>query len=204
MNSMSALFLTVFLLSVLVERFDALRLFARPRQLRIAPLQAGKHHAAYGRFLDAVPRPKDKKMDDLYDRLGLKEMAKSDDLVTGAELRSQRTRDLKLAVKENPVVENPNPEPQRNWSDEEINQVIECLNLSYCGKTREELTDEQRVGVVNWSEFDKHAVAHIDDYESPKTKKRVTSWIQYHIKKSDIKFDYDKWVWAPRKNNKKR
>jgi hypothetical protein len=199
-NSILILLLQV---AAIVRGYDALRVVCGTWS-RITQLHAGKHHAAYGRFLDAAPRPKDKKMEALYDRLGLKEVAKVDDVVTGAELRSQRTRDLKLAVLENPIIPVPSQEPERNWSDDEINRAIECLNLSYGGKTREELSDEQRVGVVDWSEFDKHAATLIADYDSPKIKKRVTSWIKYHIKKTDINFNFDKWVWSPRKSTKGR
>ena len=61
---------------------------------------------------------------------------------------------------------------------------------------REELTDEERVGVVNWDEFSKIAMTDITGYaEDLKFQRKLISWIQYHIRKGDILFKETKWVW---------
>ena len=166
-------------------------------------LFAGKHHARYGNFLDAVPRPKDPKMEEVYTRLGIKEST-SDDKQTGDELRKNRTRNLKVAQFEFPVILDPPIVMQRKWSDEEVSTAMECLNLSYGKKSREELTDSERVGVINWSEFDKHAANLINNYETPLTQKKVVTWIKFHIKKRDVRFVVDTWMWSPDRPGRKR
>ena len=166
-------------------------------------LFAGKHHARYGNFLDAVPRPKDPKMEEVYTRLGIKEST-SDDKQTGDELRKNRTRNLKVAQFEFPVILDPPIVMQRKWSDEEVATAMECLNLSYGKKSREELTDSERVGVINWSEFDKHAATLINGYEIPLTQKKVVTWIKFHIKKRDVRFVVDTWMWSPDRPGRKK
>jgi hypothetical protein len=166
-------------------------------------LFAGKHHARYGNFLDAVPRPKDPKMEEVYARLGIKEST-SDDKQTGDELRKNRTRNLKVAQFEFPVVLDPPIVMQRKWSDEEVDTAMECLNLSYGKKSRDELTDSERVGVINWAEFDKHAATLIKGYELPLTQKKVVTWIKFHIKKRDVRFVVDTWMWSPDRPGRKR
>ena len=173
------------------------------QQLRDSKLYAGKHHARYGNFLDAVPRPKDPKMEEVYERLGIKEST-SDSKQTGDELRKNRTRNLKVAQFEFPVILDPPIVMQRNWSEEEISTAIECLNLSYGKKAREELTDSERIGVINWSEFNKHALTLISGYESPLIQKKVSMWVKYHIKKRDVRFVVDTWMWSPDRPGRKR
>ena len=170
---------------------------------RSTKLNAGKHHARYGNFLDAVPRPKDPKMEEVYARLGIKE-ATADSKQTGDELRKSRTRNLKIAQFEFPVVLDPPIIMQRKWSEEEINIALECLNLSYGKKSREELSESERVGVINWAEFDKHAIVLIKDYDTPLTQKKVSMWIKFHIKKRDVRFVVDTWMWSPDRPGRKR
>jgi hypothetical protein len=176
---------------------------AKTQQLRNSKLFAGKHHARYGNFLDAVPRPKDPKMEEVYERLGIKEST-SDSKQTGDELRKNRTRNLKVAQFEFPVILDPPIVMQRNWSEEEISTAIECLNLSYGKKAREDLTDSERIGVINWSEFNKHALTLISGYESPLIQKKVSMWVKYHIKKRDVRFVVDTWMWSPDRPGRKR
>ena len=166
-------------------------------------LFAGKHHARYGNFLDAVPRPKDPKMEEVYERLGIKEST-SDAMQTGDELRKNRTRNLKVAQFEFPVVLEPVIQGVRKWSEDEVNTAMECLNLSYGKKTREELTDSERIGLIDWNEFDKHAMSLIKDYETPLARKKTVTWIKFHIKKRDVRFVTDTWMWAPDRPGRKR
>ena len=169
---------------------------------RSTQLFARKHHARWGNFIDAIPRPANTKMDALYTRLSLKEKSGVASVQTGDDLRKTRTRDLKEAVLERPVEAElemyPKFIPQRKWNTEEINVAIECLNLSYGKKTREELDQSQRLGVIDWEAFDVHGSVHIPDYESIQKRKKVYNWIKYHIKKRDIAFEFDTWKWAPR------
>ena len=165
-------------------------------------LFARKHHARWGNFIDAIPRPANTKMDALYTRLSLKEKSGVAGVRTGDDLRKTRTRDLKEAVLENPVEAElemyPKFIPQRKWNIEEINVAIECLNLSYGKKNREELDQSQRLGVIDWAAFDVHGSVLITDYESIQKRKKVYNWIKYHIKKRDIAFEFDTWKWEPR------
>ena len=172
-------------------------------------LHARKHHARFGNFIDAVPRPKDPKMLELIDKLDLKKTEREQPATsTGADLRKTRTRDLKAAVLERPVeLEKqmyPKLIPQRKWSAEEISDAIECLNLSYGKKAREDLTESERVGVVDWDKFDVHASVVVAGWESVQTRKKVYNWIKYHIKKREVLFEHDAWVWRPKPLKEKR
>jgi hypothetical protein len=166
-------------------------------------LYAGKHHARFGNFLELVPRPKRPEMEELYSKLDIKE-GTAEEMMTGDDLRKSRTRNLKQAVFEFPVVLPPPIVISGKWSEEEISVAMECLNLSYGKKKREELTDSERVGVIDWNEFDKHAINLIANYEIPLTKKKVTTWIQFHIKKRDVRFVTDTWMWSPDRPGRKR
>jgi hypothetical protein len=66
-------------------------------------------------------------------------------------------------------------------------------------RSREELSDEQRVGVIDWSIFDMHAEELSADYalEESRVRTKVMSWINYHRRKKDIRFEYDVWVFDP-------
>jgi hypothetical protein len=160
-------------------------------------LFGGSHRGRYGNFLDILPRPKDPKKEELLERLGVKDIEKRAPSATGQEKRKDRERDLKIAKAETPVIEYPVPLKKRNWSDEEIDTVIDCLNLSYGNKKREELSDKERIGLIDWSEFDMHAEERISDYSTPQVRNKVVSWIKYHIKKKEIRFDYDEWIFSP-------
>ena len=186
-----------------VQGYKSFGINVRKPLLHSTELFAGKHHARYGNFLDAVPRPKDPKMEEVYSRLGIKEST-SDSMQTGDELRKNRTRNLKVAQFEFPVILDPPIVMQRNWSEEEISTAMECLNLSYGKKSREELTDSERIGLINWSEFDKHAETLIKDYNIPLTKKKVVTWIKFHIKKRDVRLVVETWMWSPDRPGRKR
>ena len=146
-----------------------------------------------------MPTGKASKIKRLVENIDLQEAVK-----TGAELRSSHIRNLKEAQKAIPVVEYRSPPGQtRNWSDEEINQAIICLNLNYGNKPREELSDEERVGLINWEVFDTHAATVIPNYTDERTRKKVISWILYHRKKMDIRYVNSQWVFDPKGSPKR-
>jgi hypothetical protein len=162
-----------------------------------------KHTARYGNFADSMPRQKNRKMEDLASRLNL---PSGDSVKTGDDLRRSRLRNLKEAQKAIPIIEYTSPPgATRNWSDEEINNAIKCLNLTYGNKPRSELSDDERIGIVNWDEFDKHAETVIVDYTTERVRKNVISWILYHRKKMDIRYvpTSSQWIFDP-KNSPKR
>lgn len=170
-------------------------------------LFARKHLAVtYGGFLDSMPRKKPKKMVEVAERLGLDEEVQNSGAITGDEQRKERNRNLKT-VKETqgPLPDLHPPTQKRKWSDDEIRTAIECLNRSYSMRSREELTEEQRIGVIDWSLFDMHAEELIPDYllEGTKTRTRVMSWINYHRRKLDIRFEHDRWIFDPEGSSKR-
>jgi len=126
-------------------------------------------------------------------------------LEAGDDMRRKRNRDLK-EVKENqgPVPNLQAPEKERNWSEEEIAAAIECLNRSYDKRSREELSDEQRIGVIDWSLFELHAEELIEGFTTTqKVRTKVIGWINFHRKKKDIRFEHDTWVWDPLGSDKR-
>ena len=180
-------------------------------------LGARKHLAVtYGNFLESIPRKKPKKLVELADRLGIDESVQAEGAATGDEQRRARTRDLKKVAETQPPLPNLHPPTaRRKWTDEEVAVAIECLNRSYGGRSREELSEEQRVGVIDWSLFDLHAEELIADYTlqggqgaegaegAGKVRSKVMSWINYHRRKRDIRFEHDTWVWDPEGSDKR-
>ena len=172
-------------------------------------LGARKHLAVtYGNFLDALPRKKTKKITDLAEKLGIDERVQNAAPATGDEQRRERERNLKVVAKtQDPTPNLQAPPKRRKWSDEEVSVAIECLNRSYSRRSREELSEEQRVGVIDWSVFDLHAEELIADYASDeggiKVRSKVMSWINYHRRKKDIRFEHDTWVWDPEGSDKR-
>jgi len=165
-------------------------------------LSARKHLAVtYGGFLDSFARPRPKKVVEIEERLGLDKMEKVT-TETGKAQRSQRTRDLKKVVETQGPAPDLHPiKPKRKWADEDIHTVIEVLNKSYDYKAREDLSDEERLGVIDWSAFDLHAEELIPNYNDAesKTRSKVKSWLAYHRRKGDILFDQDTWIFSPRR-----
>ena len=195
--------------AVLLSLFPSLILSYRPASTPsvsiLSPLYGSKHHARYGNFADSLPRTKSNKMKELETQLNIPKV--EGDVTTGADLRRSRLRNLKEAQKAIPVIDYGSPEAKvRKWSDEEIERVIECLNLSYGKKKKSELSDEERVGVINWENFDLHASSLIPDYTAlPRTRKNIISWILYHRKKMDIRYVEAKggWVFDPKGSPKR-
>jgi hypothetical protein len=135
------------------------------------------------------------------------------EFTTGDSKRSGRERDLKVQFASEPKVERRIDESTlRKWSPEMVDAVMTCLNMVYSGK--EELTDAERVGALDWGEFDAKAdAAGIFDFISTEVTDDSTSsssssgsegdlkmsgrarvirdiekWVRYHQKKGDIKF----------------
>ena len=92
----------------------------------------------------------------------------------------------------------------RKYDDEVIANIIKCLNLSYGNKPREELSNEQRLGIVDWSEFDIYAEDTLNNYDDMKGREKIISWIKFHIRKRDIRFHYDAWIWDPKPDGRRR
>lgn len=166
-------------------------------------LFGSKHHGRYGNFADALPRQQSKKVETLASQLNLP--SKSTDESTGAQLRSNRIRNLKIAQKSIPIIEYTSPPgATRNWSDDEINNCINILNLTYENKSREDLTDNERIGLIDWDKFDTFAMTMIPDYATnERVKTKVISWILYHRKKMDIRLKVDTWVFDPKGSPKR-
>jgi len=145
-----------------------------------------------GDFLDP-PRPANKKMEDLAKRLGVD---KKEVFTTGREMRSGRERNLKVVFNTQPDAE-PNLYgiKTRKWSQEQIDAVIESLNASYEWKPREKLSDEQRVGLIDWDAFAVQANNIISNYsEDEKIQKKIKQWIVFHREKKEIRFEHDTWI----------
>lgn len=161
-----------------------------------------KHYGRFGQFPDVFDsqRPVDsyKKLvgeidvgDFLDDSAGFK---------SGSQKRKERERDLNVA-KANSITEiYAAPGKQRKWNQQEINEVISCLNLSYGIRCRDDLTASQRVGLIDWGKFDEEASKIISGYEDPviNVKKKVVSWIKFHREKREIEFIGTEWKWIPR------
>jgi hypothetical protein len=164
-------------------------------------LFVSKHYARYGQFLDTVKRRKDDREKLLNNVLSDDELKKYQrEATTGDELKKAKERNLKIAQKQIPTFDYGSSMKTRKWSQDQINDVIECLNRSYNGKERSELTDEERVGVIDWFEFDKHADEVIESYaDDEKLRKKVKSWVEYHREKKEIRFENDTWLWKARK-----
>lgn len=169
-------------------------------------LFARQHKAVtYGGFLDGLARKRPKEMVDVGERLGISQDTQIG-VATGDDKRKERNRNLKQVTEtQGPLPDLHPPQQKRKWSDLQISQAIEALNRSYGRVAREELTDEQRIGVIDWSKFDAHAGDLIPDYTAPglRTRTKVVSWVAYHRRKKDIRFEHDKWIWDPEGSDKR-
>ena len=83
----------------------------------------------------------------------------ADGLETGDALRSGRERDLKAQFASEPkLVRRIDPTTIRKWPIELIEAVMVCLNMVYAAKGAD-LADAERVGILDWAEFDAMADA---------------------------------------------
>jgi len=159
-------------------------------------LYGSRHLGRYGSFVDTFQRPKDKKMADMYQSLNL---APSTDK-NGAELKKSRTRNLVKYKQENPYdVIRTQLKPFR-FDQSTIDGVLKTLNMILGGRDRSQLSDAERVGVINWYSFDEIANKEIENFETDgKMRDKLISWVKYHIRKGDIVFDLEKslWKWDP-------
>ena len=166
-------------------------------------LLASKHRASYGSFIDRLDSKKIKKIDNFQKTLdidveNLKEVESK--FQSGDDLRKSRNRDLnevkrdqKEVVRFSPLV------PKSKRSKEDIDLILKCLNTSYgYPTTLEELTDDERVGLINWEEFDKAALQLIENYSDKQVQTKIKNWIIFHRRKNDIRFEIHEWIWKPR------
>lgn len=178
----------------------------RPAPRGPTRLFARQHKAVtYGGFLDGLARKRPKEMVDVGERLGISQETQVG-VATGDDKRKERNRNLKQVTEtQGPLPDLHPPQQKRKWSDLQISQAIEALNRSYGRVSREELTDEQRIGVIDWSKFDAHAADLIPNYTATglRTRTKVVSWVAYHRRKKDIRFEHDKWIWDPEGSDKR-
>jgi len=166
-------------------------------------LFAGKHLASSGTFLDMFPRSAKlaKKAAKITEKLEFNTETVGDgDLQTGASKRSTRNRNLKELKKEldlktannGPVITR--IEPKKKRSDEDIMNILSCLNGILTLK--ETLTEPERLGLYDQAIFDSLASQTIDLYlKSPNVAKNTHAWISFHRKKGSLKCDGGKWTW---------
>ncbi|KAJ1429272.1 hypothetical protein B484DRAFT_449513 [Ochromonadaceae sp. CCMP2298] len=119
---------------------------------------------------------------------------------SGAELRKNRNRDLKEVrnTQDKPVVFI--DDRTYNKSPEYIEAIIRILNQSYGSKSRDELSEEERVGLIDWDKFDQEAGNVVESYLEGTTRSKIVHWVTFHRKKKDIVFEYDTWAWKGKKN----
>lgn len=166
--------------------------------------RSSKLHAYKGNVFDqeqrAVDMKKKKKFQgglnfdvgDTLDEADLEQYEKGDDL------RSARERKLAVVVAEQPeVIPDTTQTRTAKKTQDEIDTIIECLNLSI-GKEKStaELSDTERVGLVNWEAFDGHATLLVGDYVSDAvgvatpSLTKLRNWVEFHRKKKDISFSH--------------
>lgn len=155
-------------------------------------LYGSRHLGRYGSFVDTFQKPKNKQMDELYKNL---EIPTSTDK-SGAELRRDRERNLVKYKQENPYDVIRTPLKPLNFDQNTVNSVLKTLNMILNGRDKSQLSDAERVGVINWFAFEEIANTEIEDFQSnPKMREKLISWIKYHIRKDDIRFDLESSVW---------
>jgi len=168
-------------------------------------LEASKHHARYGQFLDRLEPKKDTKMNEVLSKLDIKSFDKfANDLVTGDQLRSSRQRNLVIAQKELPTEDLSGPARTSKWTNDDITSMIGCLNKCLANQVSKGLTDETRLGLIDWIEFDNVASNIIINYDSERTKTNIKNWIKYHRQRKEIVIDKLEWKWIPKVKGKNR
>ena len=192
----SARILRLFLLPLFPLIFSAY-MVSKILEIRCPPIFASKHHASYGVFIDSMDVLKEQKITNFQKQFNLEDNFDDEvsEFKSGTDLRKNRFRDLQ-AVKslQSPVKIQVVPHTSKR-SNEEIDTIVTCLNLSYGMKERSELSEEERVGLIDWEKFDEIASDRIgSEYLSSRTK--LKNWILFHRKKNDISFQQDKFVWT--------
>lgn len=203
--------------------FSGRRLQQVRHRAEVTELFGSKHRGRYNSFVDSLPS-KNKPSNPVHESI-LEKVQHEFDVKSGQELRKSRERNLKIVQKLQPPSSiSPPPTPKRydraicvftfsfmnkftfhrKYDDELIANIIKCLNSSYGHKPREELSKEQRLGIVDWSEFDIYAEDILNNYDNIKGRERIISWIKFHIRKRDIRFHYDTWIWDPKPDGRMR
>ena len=195
--------LRFFLLPVFPLIFSAYTL-NRIFEIRCSPLFASKHHASYGVFIDSMDVLKEQKITNFQKQFNLEEGTFDDEVSSfksGPDLRTSRFRDLEeVKSLQSPVKIQVESRTSKN-TKEEIDNIIACLNLSFGMKERSELSDEERVGLIDWEKFDEIASKRIgSEYLSaPGFRTTLKNWIQFHRKKKDISFQQNIFMWTGKK-----
>jgi hypothetical protein len=163
---------------------------------RTALCVAGRRQQQYGNFFDQenvdIKGKKSSFQKSLnIDIENLVESTESSGYQSGDDLRKARERDLKTVKKEQePVIPDTSQERSTKKTNEEIDRVIDCLNQSMGkGKSVGELTDNERVGLIDWAKFDAAAQGVIPDYVERGMQNTTRNWVEFHRKKNDIKFN---------------
>lgn len=131
-------------------------------------------------------------MADMYQNLNLAPSTAK----TGAELKKARTRNLVKYKQENPYDVVRTQLKPFIFDQSTINGVLKTLNLILNGRDKSQLSDAERVGVINWYSFHDIASVEIEDFDSDeKMREKLISWVKYHIRKGDIVFDLEKSLW---------
>ena len=191
-SQLKVLLCIAFSLSVNSFKYHHSRICSSPYSAII--LYGSKHSGRYGSFIDTFPRPKNKKAEKLASEINLPD--KTIQTQNGADLRRNRERNLKTYKENNPYDVIRVPEVPMNMQPETVFAIIKTLNVILDGKDRAALTDAERVGVINWSEFDRIGKIEIDGFGTDiKFHKKLLSWTKYHIRKRDIVFKDNVWLW---------
>ena len=147
MYALSHLVLVGFVVIALIAPINALK-FLQSNKIQSSTALFGSHHLGrYGSFVDTLQRPRNKAMEEMYKDLNLPTKV---DAKNGADLRKERTRNLKTYHRENPYDVIKTPLKPLNFDLDTILSIVSTLNLSLEGKDRSELTTEERVGVIDW------------------------------------------------------
>ena len=201
-NMRSVRILRLFLLPLFPLIFSAYTL-NKILEIRCSPLFVSKHHASYGVFIDSMDVLKEQKITNFQKQFNLEEDNFDEEVSSfksGTDLRKNRFRNLQeVKSLQSPVKIHVVPHTSKK-SYEEIDTIITCLNLSYGMKERSELSEEERVGLIDWEKFDEIASDRLgSEYLSSSAK--LKNWILFHRKKKDISFQQNTFVWTAKSSS---
>lgn len=170
-----------------------------PVPFKITAIFASKHHASYGVFIDSMNVLQEKKVANFQSNFNLADYQnESAALISGVDLRKNREKNLrKVKSSQDPVIPfKPLTRTPKKGKDE-IEKIVECLNMCFEIKDNAELSEEERVGLINWDKFDEVGRQQLGEvYEQPGFKSKLRNWINFHRKKGDIAFTERKFVWT--------
>lgn len=165
----------------------------------IIRLFASKHHASYGVFIDSYDRLKDPKIKSFQSAFNAEELEdKSIAHISGSDLRKRRVRNLKTVFDTQPeAIKFTPPKLSSKKSPEEVCAILDCLNKLYETKERNALNEEERAGLIDWNKFDVIAASYLNTASySGSNRTKLINWIKFHVKKRDIKFVNDRFIWT--------